>query len=264
MKRLVMMMLCAGLCLAGCGKDDAEDTDMASVDMAPGADMAPGTDMSEMVYNPPATYATRYQLRFETLLFSFPQTLKGLNGVLGKNFDQSTMFPVIILVEIKDVKTDAGTMKLRGGAGIKGASAGIYQWDPDNGEMYFDGAIDPATGKVTGTIEKFKFVATFESEEPSMPLRSTIPINRLDFEGYLEDAPEGGGKAVIKIGKLNGNITLEQARATDITILAGNPPVKLSVLLKEERMDLDLDGDGTKDAWNIRDATFTAVPVTIQ
>jgi hypothetical protein len=265
MKRLLILtLMLTTLLIAGCS-DDSEATNNMTADMAQ-ADMDTTTDMpaGDMTYNPPAMYATSYQLRFDSLVFDIPRKLKALNGILAQNFDQTKPFPVIILVEIKDINTTAGTMKLRGGAGAKTATAGTYSWDPDNDEMYFDGTLDPATGRVAGTIRNFKFVATFETEDPQMPLRSTLPINQLDFEGYLEPAPEGAGRAIIKIGKIEGNISKAQADSTMITIIAGNPPISLTTLLGADLVDLDLDNDGTKDAWSVKNATFTAVAVTIQ
>lgn len=271
MKRLLMMALVLTMfSQLGCGKEDSDENNTTpdpTPDMAvsePDMDTADQAAGPDMTYNPPATYAARYQLRFDTLVFGLPRKLAALNGVLRPNFDQAKMFPVIILVEIKDVDTTAGVMKLRGGAGVKTASAGVYDWDPDNVEQYFDGTLDPATGRVAGVIEDFRFVATFETEDPTMPLRSTLPINRLEFEGYLEPSPDGGGKAIIKIGKIDGNITVAEAEATDITIIAGNPPIKLSTLLDPDLADLDLDGDKIKDAWSIKNASFTAVAVTIR
>jgi hypothetical protein len=251
----------------GCGGDEgANDKDMASggQDMSVEADMGGEGDMTPGEFNPPAMYATRYMLRFDSLTFvpPTPPTLVGLNNILRQNFDQDLNFPVIILVEIRDISTQAGTVKLRGGAGLKGASAGNYRWDPEGDDMFFDGTLDVATGRVLGTIQNFKFVATFESEDPNMPLRSSIPINDLQFDGYLEEDAADPMRAQIKVGRLDGNITKEQAETTMITITPAGGPIPLSSLLPANGLNLDLNGDGVNDAWRVR-ATFTAVPTRI-
>lgn len=210
-------------------------------------------------FTPPDPYAATYQLRFDALAFTNTREVvfRVLNGLLMDSFDQTMAFPVVILLDIKDLDAGAGTFSFRAGAGLKTDTEGEYDWDPETDETYAPGMLTADTGAFSGAIDRFIFVATFETE--TEPERTELPLNELEFTGNL--AVNASDEVTIPNGLLSGHITKTEADSTMI-VIPGSMPQPLTGVLGEENINFDSDGDGTDDAW-LLEATFSAIPTVI-
>ena len=221
-------------------------------------------DSGEDTTGIPNMYEARYEMRFDSLKFtretlpSKDSLVRLLNGLLKQNFDQSVENPIVILLDIKDIDTDAMTMKLRSGAGLKTVTEGEYEWHPMTPPGFVDGTISAESAEVSGEIPEFIFIATIGEGEDVMSV--PLIINDLEFSATLEDA-DSEGLAQIQTGNLKGYMTLENGRTAQIETSPGNP-VTLAEFFGEDSVDFDSDGDGTNDSWAMY-ATFTAVPTLI-
>lgn len=178
----------------------------------------------------------------------------GLNPLVVQNLDQERLeFPIVILLDFMNIDLTAGTMVLRGGAGLKTDTAGEYTWDPDGDEKTDRGAgtID-ADGKFNATIELFEFIATskFETEI----VKNTIPIRELQIDGVL--ASDNGVPESIKDAAIEGYITKEDGDNTFLTLTPGTQGIALTKIFKDENLNFIVAtktkvelGDPAADGW---------------
>lgn len=204
-------------------------------------------------------FGEQYQLRFTEMKFVTDGTdlkaeLQLINNLIKTEFDPGAEEPIIVLVDVKDIDGDAGTMGLRAGAGVVTATDGEYEWHEDTGEGYVDGTIDGA-GKLAGKLPNFQFIASVNGA--AVPL----PIEDLEFTGTL--TPDDDGEGWIMDGFIAGYLTEETGDTTKLEIMPGAEPVPISTVLKKEKLNLDTDDDGTPDAWAL-EASFVAEPCIIE
>jgi hypothetical protein len=210
-----------------------------------------------------SAWTDRYQMRFDSLAFKPMTPGAGLNGLLADGINnQEQEFPIVVLLDVRDLDTAAGSFELRGGSGLKTDTAEEYEWEPEADDTYFDGLFDPDCGAFTATVDLFEFVATFETE--SGPEKVILPINQLEFDAAIK---RDGGTASIEQGELTGYITKEQADATLITLTPGSSGIPLTTVLNASQLDYntatgELVPDGEGDAWRLA-ATFSAIETTI-
>ena len=106
--------------------------------------------------NSNAEYATDYSLRVHTMVFDEGTAAAPLNGIVKDNLDQTLDFPIIILLYYSMIDPDAGTLNLRGGAGLKSDTDEEYEWEPVVGETdRGDGTLVASNGEFAATIELF-------------------------------------------------------------------------------------------------------------
>lgn len=256
---LSLVLICALAVMGawGCSGDsnnanenNTNNTNNTNADM--GANNAQ-EDMNTSSNNSPSQWESNYQLIFRDMIFNQGSPGSGtLNNVLRKSFRMDQEYPTIILVDIKDVDAEAGTTKVKGGAGEITAVDGEYKWDAETPDVYYDGTLNKDTGVVTGTFADFKFIATIPTE--GEPLRVILPIQDLSFSAKLTTAASGGG-VVIEGGEMTGYLT--KAQGDTIEIFINGMTLTLTSLLKESTLNLDTDGDDVNDAWKL-EATFKA------
>lgn len=259
---------------AGCGEEADESNNGSSDNNGNMMDtgMDPDTDNCEVPAPADFEYAAGYDMRFTDIDFDTGTPISSLNGLLGTEFeDQAQALPPVVLFKLKELDTDAGTVQVRGGAGLKvdqtcdpeTSEVGEceYEWDPEQPSQFYDASFDADTGQLTGTLEEFIFVATFEVGDSGDFEKATIRIENLQFDATL--APTCGDGVEIVEGDLAGRITEEDAENVQIRLTAEGDPLVLSTFIeRNHELDLDTDDDGTNDAWQL-DATFDAKQGTI-
>ncbi len=240
--------------LVGCGGDDKPAVENNNSQADAGTKDDTGT-------SEPVAYRSDYQLRFTSFAFDKGSPGSSLNGVLKQNFDQDKNFPVIILIEMKDLDVSKLSVGVRGGSGVKTDVAGTYKWDPDsNMEALTPGKI-AADGELDATLPKLDFIASFEDKD-GKPLKTTIPIKGLKLSGHLS-AKADGSAPTIEDGILEGYVTLADGDATIILLPLGDviQEIPLSNVFLKNKLNHSVDG-GTNNAWYLK-ASFTAVETKI-
>lgn len=238
-----LLFLCALLALS-CGGDDDSSNNNNNGKTTPTT----------------STTQTTQKLEGSTVLVSEmsfdKEPEKNLNRLIESNLDQEALeFPIVILLDFMNVDLDAGTMTLRGGAGLKTATPGEYIWDPDGDEKTDrgEGTITKADGRFKATIELFEFIATskFETEI----IKNTIPIHELEVEGVVEldenDVPKSIKDAVIK-----GYITKTDGDTTFLAITPGSKGIALTKIFQDDNLNYIVStktvveaGDPKADGW---------------
>lgn len=276
MNSRMLVVLLAGLFLTlgtACG-DDSSETNNETNNTTPDAGDN-NADVQQAQLPESWEYDSEYELRFTS--FQFKQSSPGfeLNTLLRNNIEkQEKKYPIVVLVHLKDINTDDGTLAIRGGAGRKvnlecdpeldGECE--YKWDEDTPEEYTEGvALDTTTGEFSADLPTLDFVATFElnGEEKD----TVIPVTDLTLDARFPHAYEGeDGEVVVETAiqdaDLVGYLTEEDADASGIQLADGQDPLPLSQILGKDSMNHDRDGDGTNDAWRL-EGTFSAAPATI-
>ncbi len=204
-------------------------------------------------------YKSEYQLRVNQFQFDHGSPAFGLNTLLKTNLeDQSKKYPVVVLIDLKNIDTDAGTLSIRGGAGVKAnldcdpSTDGPcdYKWDPATPQDYTEGSkLDSATGHLDAKLDSLLFIASFEVHGEVQ--KAEIPITNLTLTGDLVPEEAGSDTVMLANGHLEGTLTKEAADSSQIQLVPGQDPVKLSRLLGEASMNIDRDCDGTPDAWHL-------------
>lgn len=210
----------------------------------------------------PTKWESGYQMIFTDMVFDKDSPGAGLLGrVIRKSFSMDEEYPTIILIDIKDLPDTNGEVKaqIKGGAGALTDTEGTFEWDKDTPDTYYEGSVNKDTGAIKGVFTKFSFIATIPTEGD--PLRVTLPINDLTFEGNVTAA--AGGGLQIEDGTLKGYITKEEGDNVMISIPPSTDIVTLTSILKEENFNYDSDGDNTNDSWQLI-TTFDAKPTTIK
>jgi hypothetical protein len=205
-----------------------------------------------------------YQLRFDTLTFDQGTAAVGLNAILASNFNQELDFPVVVLIDVADIATDASTATIRGGSGLKTENAGEYSWDPDGDDTYDAATLTGDTGEFKGVLQNLNFVATFVTETDTQKV--VIPIQKLEVSGNIT-LSDDASTASIANGRMSGFVTQADGEATQITLIPGGAPVSIAALFKTSNLNYNsATGEvvmkGTGDSWLLT-AGFTAIPTVI-
>ncbi len=224
-----------------------------------------GNNTEEDVDNSGVEYADEYETRFDTLEFGNQPAAK-LNMLVSNSLDQSIEFPIIVLLQFTDFDTEAGTLMLEGGAGLKTDTEGTYEWDPDSEAEGTEGTIEPASGNFEAQIDYFGFVATFRFEDEVN--KTIIPINALDISGQLA-LEDDGATARVANGEMSGYVTKEDGDSTEIALTPGSDPITLTQIFGADALNYDsTTGEETElgaenaDSWYVT-GTYTAVPADI-
>jgi hypothetical protein len=181
--------------------------------------------------------------RFDSMVVTSPDlaSFDGLlNGYFADNIANES-FNVLLLALADD--RDAGTLQLRVGAGTKG--------DDGYGMSSGAGTLDCSlTGGRFATSEPITF--DFPNDFLTPPV---LPLQQVTVSGLL--APDASS---ITEGALIGALSEADAEATKIA----NTMVMADLLNHQVKapMDVDLDGDGTPDAWRFV-FTFTAAAAIV-
>lgn len=279
LNRRMLVVLIAGLSLvwaSACGGDESNEGNNGGSNNGGNADAGNngGADVQQAQLPESWEYEAEYNLRFTS--FQFDQSSPGyeLNTLLKSNIEkQEKPYPIVVLVHLKDVDAEAGTLAIRGGAGKKANlecdpeldGECEYQWDEDTPETYTEGVeFDTATGEFVAELDSLDFIATFEvnGEEKD----TVIPITDLTLDAAFPHAYNDGGEVVVETAiidaGLEGYLTLENAQNSGVQLTEGQDPIKLSQILGEDTMNADLSGDGNNDAWHLT-GTFSAAPATV-
>ncbi|TXD39393.1 hypothetical protein FRC98_03075 [Lujinxingia vulgaris] len=251
---MVWLASAALLGTAACGGETDEEVD-AGVE----ADADAGDDEAGEYAEEPE-FEAQYDMRFNA--FAFEQGTPGfsLNSPLEYFLDQSLDYPVVVLVELRDIDTAAGTLQVRGGAGLKTATEGEYVWDEEVAEPEAVAGTIAANGDFEATLPLLSFVATVESGDEIN--KTVIPIRDLAIDAKLQ-ASAAGENPVINDGMLSGFVLLSEIEDVGLTIVPGQNPLPLTQLFGgPESVNYDYDEDGENDAWQLS-ATFSAEQTVI-
>src|SRR5690554_1849654 len=129
-----MLFFGASACSDDAGSDDKNNDEPDVVDTADTVE----ENLDELPQD--WTFESEYSLRFTKFALDPGAPLNGLNNLLDKNIkNQDDRYPIVVLLAVSDVDSDAGSLALRGGAGIKDdldclPSLGdncAYKWDED-------------------------------------------------------------------------------------------------------------------------------------
>jgi hypothetical protein len=266
-----MKKLCLVAALAlmiGCGEDESPSNNANNTSSNNGQTTETNNSTTNNgdsgVDNSGITYQDSYQLIFDTMAFDEDSLAKSLNGLLAQNFDQSLEFPIIVLVDLKSIDPDGGTLEIRGGSGLKTETDGEYIWDPEGDDSYDAGTLGSANGRVEGVLQTLNFVATLVSETGTTKM--PIPIQQLEFSGNMQ-LSEDGSTGSIANGRMSGYLTKEDGDAAQVVIVPGGTPISITDLFKEDKLNYDsasgeLVAAGEGDSW-LLNASFTAKPVVI-
>jgi hypothetical protein len=212
-------------------------------------------------------YDSEYELRFTE--FKLERDTPGfeLNAILDTNIsDQGKKYPIVVLVHLKDIDPEAGTLAIRGGAGKKADLSCLpgpeydgvceYKWDEQTPESFTGGVpFDAETGEFKAELDSLDFVATFEldGQEKNTIIKVTdLTLDARFPHAYENDNGEVEVETAIKNASLIGLLTEENADASGVQLSAGKEPKLLSELLGKETMNYDRDGDDTMDAWQLK------------
>jgi len=229
-----------------------------------------GTDTGEDEPELPQdfTYSDEYKMRFTDFALDDDSPGSSANSILQDYLDQSREYPIIVLLHLDNVDPEAGTVDLRGGAGLKvdtkcnpETTVCDYQWDPMSPEDYYQVELESETGELEGGLEVLDFVGTnSNAKEDSEHRKFVLPIRDIYFsDAHL--APDGDQVAV-EGGHVEGYVTREDAENARVVLTEGSDGTKVSSLLGEDEMNYDADGDGDVDSWCLS-ATFSAKETAI-
>lgn len=278
MNSRMLVVLLAGLFLTlgtACGDDSNSESNNDTNNTAADAGNN-GADVQQAQLPDDWEYESDYYLRFTSFQFKQSSPGYGLNTLLRINIEkQEKKYPIVVLVHLKDIDPDGGTLAIRGGAGRKADlmcdpeldGDCEYMWDEDTPDTYTEGvALDTATGDFSAELPSLDFIATFESPDGE-ETDTVIPITDLRLDArfphaYLDDNGEVVVEEAIHDADLLGYLTEANADASAVQLSDGQEPIPLSEILGKETMNADLDSDGTNDAWELT-GTFSAQPATV-
>jgi hypothetical protein len=187
-----------------------------------------------------------------------------LNSILRQSFDQSLNFPIVVLVDIRDLDSDAGTFELRAGSGLKTDTDGAYEWDPESDDSYTECTLEASSGRMQGELDLLPFVATVEFEDRAEKVVLNLRGLRIDSNMELLN---DGTQFRMRDGSLTGHLTKVDGDSTSIALTPGAEGIKITQIFKESRLNFDtITGEtvepGTGDAWYL-EAEFDAEPTNI-
>ena len=248
------------LFVLACGDPAVQNNQLPSSSPNNVADM----DVSNDVDNTGLTYAEEYQVMFTDLAFLSTSPGASLNSILRQSFDQSLNYPIVVLVDIKDLDSDAGTFDLRAGSGLKTDTDGAYEWDPESDDSYTPCTVDTDSGRMQGNLALLPFVSTIEFEDRAEKV--VLNLRGLHIDAKME-LLEDGSQFRVRAGTLTGHLTKADGDSTSIALTPGAEGIKITQIFKEERLNFDTaTGEtveaGTGDAWYL-EATFDADPANI-
>ncbi len=200
-----------------------------------------------------------YDMRITEFAFDSGSPGNPLNGTIGRFLDQDEDYPIIVLLELREIDSEEGTLMIRGGAGLHADEPGAeeYVWDDELEEPEFvEGEVD-GEGNFQATLPLLNFVATVDAEGEL--LKTVIPIRDLALDAQLElddDAP------VITEASLTGLVREEEAQDVRIALNPGSEGIALPQILGEGDLNFDYECDGTANAWEMS-AGFSAQQTTI-
>ena len=203
---------------------------------------------------------SEYDMRMTTFQFTSTSPGRTLNSIISLYLnDQSANFPIVVLLQFEDIDQGAGTVSVRGGAGLKADNDGNYLYDDElEFPAFVEGVID-ADGNIEATLPILNFVATIETE--GQPLKTVIPIRDLELRGQIR--PERYRDcAMIFDGSLEGVVVVEEVEDVRVQISPGGDGVPLSQVLRMNDVNYDYSGDGTNDSWRLS-ATYDASDASI-
>ncbi|MFP4599339.1 MAG: hypothetical protein ACLFVJ_13860 [Persicimonas sp.] len=272
-RRIFWALFAAALLVLGsaCGGDEDATNNATAANNGSDAGNNSEPDVEESDVPQDFEYESEYDLRITEFSFEAETPGSDLNSLLRTSLeDQHEKYPVVVLMHFKDIDTEAGTFSLRGGAGLKAdldcdpeeVTGGEceYEWDPQSPDTYTEEApFDSETGELTGSLPTLDFIATFEVEDDVE--KAVIPIKDIELDGallpfsYTNADDEVVTEVRMEEAELTGHITQEDAEDTGVDI--NGTVVTLDALLDTGEMNLDLDEDGTNDAWAL-EGKFTA------
>ncbi|RAL25273.1 hypothetical protein DL240_03410 [Lujinxingia litoralis] len=249
-----MPWLVAAALLGGvaCGSD-SDDTENDAGEQT--SDAGDGPEFAEE----PA-FAASYNMRFTEFAFDAGTPGAFVNGPIERFLDQDVNYPVVVLVEMEDIDVSAGTLQIRGGAGLKTGTAGEYRWDGELDVPEFTEGSISTTGELDATLPLLNFVATVEANGEVN--KTIIPIRDLTIAADLQ-ATASGEEPTIKDGTITGYVVLEDIADVGLAVIPGGDPTPLSQLFGgADSVNYDYDEDGEDDSWELR-ATFSATQTLI-
>ena len=251
---MVWLVSAGLLATAACGGESEEEVDAGVEADADTEEDAAGEYAEE------PEFEAQYDMRFNAFAFDRGTPGFSLNSPLEYFLDQDLDYPVVVLVELRDLDTDAGTLQVRGGAGLKTETAGEYVWDEEVEEPEAAAGTIAANGDFEATLPLLSFVATVESGGDIN--KTVIPIRDLAIDAKLQ-ASAAGENPVINDGVLSGFVLLSEIEDVGLTIVPGQDPLPLTQLFGgPESVNYDYDEDGENDAWQLS-ATFSAEQTVI-
>ncbi len=247
-----------------CGDDSTESNNSTNNTATNNATTSTNNATTSVSDNTGKVWESDYQLRFDSLTFDQGTAAVGLNAILASNFDQELDFPIVVLIDVADIVTASSTATIRGGSGLKTATAGEYSWDPDGDENYEAATLTGDSGEFQGILQNLNFVATFVTETDTQKV--VIPIQKLDVSGNIR-LSEDASTASIENGRMSGYVTQADGEATQITLVPGGAPVSIAALFKTTNLNYnsatgEIVTKGTGDSWLLT-AGFTAIPTVI-
>ncbi len=259
-------------CGGGSESDDMNDSQGNTADAGMSGDASSGacTPDSGMCQLPSDfSFESQYEMRLTDFKFKDGTPGSDVNALLQAFLDQSRRFPVVVLLRMRKIDLDNGTVEVRASAGLKvdpgcnpeETEGGCdYKWEPEAESNYREVQINAENGRLQGELDSLDFVATVEKEDGGTR-KFTIPIQGITLkQTYLQ--PDGEGEVVIRNGGLEGYVTEEDAK----NAIAPQVEIPLSDVLGQKtdgEPNFDADDDGTEDAWKLK-ATFSAQETTIQ
>lgn len=213
------------------------------------------------------SFDSQYEMRFTSFEFTEESPGSAANGFLEQFFDQSKSYPIVVLMHMKRLDPDAGTLRMRGGAGLKVDTSAAcdeecqYKWDPMSPDEYYSMSLNAETGSIRGGLDKLDFVGTTEFANGDVE-KFVLPIRDLIFTDAHLRPDDGSDEVLIENGRLEGFVTLEAAEKAKVRVSSGSQGVKISALLQKDRMNYDSNGDGELDSWCLQ-ANFSASETTI-
>ncbi len=206
-------------------------------------------------------FLSDYDLRMTTFAFEPNTPGSTLNGIINQFItDQSYDYPIVVLIEFRDIDVVGESFRIRGGAGLKTETEEEYVWDDEfDLPEYSEGSFNE-DGEFEATLPLLNFVATIDSDEEVF--KTVIPIRDLEIEGTLW-VNEDGEEPQVPAGELSGILLLEEAEDVRVVFAPGTEGVPLpQVFGGADTVNYDYSGDGTNDSWQLF-ATYTAAETTI-
>src|SRR5690554_4542834 len=250
---MVWLVSAALLAPVACGGDSDEEVDVGN-----DVEDSDTGDHGELAEEP--AFESQYDMRFNAFAFERDTPGFSLNGPVNFFLDQSLDYPVVVLVEFREIDTEAGTLLVRGGAGLKSDTTGEYVWDEEVEEPVEVSGTIAANGDFEATLPLLSFVATVEVGGEIN--KTVIPIRDLAIDARLR-ATADGSDPVINGGTLGGFVLLEEIADVGLTVIPGQAPTPLSQLFGGPgSVNYDYDDDGENDSWQLS-ATFSAEQTVI-
>ncbi len=267
-RRLSLVFLALSLLsLMACSDDENGQGNEPSPDAGDEEDTF---DIDDNHYEPGhADFHSDYQLILNEFAFNpgSPAGDGALNQVIRFFLNQTMSTPIIVLLELEDIDTDAEEMLIRAGAGLHAGApgGGEYVWDDELGEPDSTIATIDADGDLHAELELLNFVATVETDDETM--KTIIPIRDIELEGMLRAEEDGSNPRIID-ADLQGVIWYEEAKDLELALEPGGPAIALvsSSILDVDDMnhiyDPDDEGITENNAWKMS-ATFSAEETVI-